>query len=60
MAERRQAASKSVISILIGIAIQDGLITSVDDPVTKYLPELKNTGYDGVSIKSLHDDAVRN
>lgn len=33
--------SKSVTSLLVGMAIDRGLIRSVEDPVTKYLPELK-------------------
>jgi CubicO group peptidase (beta-lactamase class C family) len=44
--------AKSVISILIGCAIEDGLIQSVDEPVTNYLPELKENGFDKVSIES--------
>ena len=34
------SAAKSVVSLLLGIAIADGRIASVDDPVTRYLPEL--------------------
>ncbi len=34
------SATKSFVSALIGIAINDGKIRSVDDPVTQYLPEL--------------------
>jgi CubicO group peptidase (beta-lactamase class C family) len=34
------SAAKSFVSTLVGIAIDEGLIGSVDDPVTKYLPEL--------------------
>lgn len=37
------SVSKSVTSLLIGIAIKEGLIASVHDPVTKYLPELNNS-----------------
>ena len=33
--------SKSITSLLCGIAIDDGYIHSIDDPVTDYLPELK-------------------
>jgi len=33
--------AKSFISTLIGFAIQDGLITSINDPITKYIPELE-------------------
>jgi CubicO group peptidase (beta-lactamase class C family) len=34
------SAAKSFVSTLVGIAIDEGLIRSVDDPVTHYLPEL--------------------
>lgn len=46
------SVGKSFISALVGIAIGEGKIASVDDPLTKYAPELKGTGYDGVSIKN--------
>jgi CubicO group peptidase (beta-lactamase class C family) len=45
--------AKSFVSTLVGFAIGDGLIRSVDDPVTDYLPELKGSGYDGVPIKAV-------
>jgi CubicO group peptidase (beta-lactamase class C family) len=45
--------AKSVTSILIGIAIEEGLITSVDEPVTAYIPELKDNGFDKVSLEHL-------
>lgn len=45
--------AKSVTSILIGCAIDDGLIQSVDEPVTRYIPELKKNGFDKVTIEHL-------
>ncbi|WP_372733205.1 serine hydrolase domain-containing protein [Novosphingobium sp.] len=42
--------TKSITSTLIGAAMADGLIASLDDPITRYLPELKGSGYDGVTI----------
>ena len=45
------SVAKSVVSTLIGMAIADGLIGSIDDPLVKYLPELKGGGYDGVTIR---------
>jgi len=45
--------AKSVTSILIGIAIDEGLILSVNEPVTKYIPELKANGFDKVTLKHL-------
>ena len=35
------SVSKSITSLLCGIAVDDGYIHSIDDPVTEYLPELK-------------------
>ena len=45
--------SKSVISALIGIALDEGDIRSIDEFATDYLPELKGTGYENVTIKNL-------
>lgn len=45
--------SKSVISALIGIAIREGKIKSIDETVTDYLPEFAGTGYDKVRIKDV-------
>ena len=33
--------------------MDEGLIDSIDDPVTKYLDDFKGTGYEGVPIKDL-------
>ena len=44
--------SKSVTSALVGIAISEGYIKSLDDPVTNYLPELKDQGFDAITISS--------
>ncbi|MEM6414142.1 MAG: serine hydrolase domain-containing protein [Pseudomonadota bacterium] len=43
--------SKSVTSTLLGAAIQDGYISSVDQLITEFIPELKGSGYDGVTIE---------
>jgi len=45
--------AKSVLSILIGCAIDDGLIKSVDEPITNYVPELKDNGFEKVTIEHL-------
>jgi CubicO group peptidase (beta-lactamase class C family) len=45
--------AKSVTSILIGCAIDDGLIKSVDESITHYIPELKENGLEKVTIKHL-------
>ena len=45
--------SKTITAMLVGIALEQGKITSLDDPVTKYLPELAGTGYDGVTLRQV-------
>lgn len=45
--------SKSITSILIGCAIDDGLIQSIDEPITNYIPELKAQGFEKVHIEHL-------
>ncbi len=45
--------AKSVTSTLIGAAIHDGSIGSVNDQVTRYVPALTGTAYDGVSIRDV-------
>lgn len=45
--------AKSITSILIGCAIDEGLIKSVDEPITNYIPELTKNGFDKVTIKHL-------
>ena len=45
--------AKSVVSMLTGAAIKDGYIHSVDDKVTDYLPQMKGSAYDDVSIRNV-------
>jgi CubicO group peptidase (beta-lactamase class C family) len=45
--------SKSILGLMIGAAIDDGLIDAVTDPVTRYLPEMAPGGLDGVTIEQL-------
>ncbi|CAA6799469.1 MAG: Beta-lactamase class C and other penicillin binding proteins [uncultured Aureispira sp.] len=45
--------AKSILSILIGCAIEEGLIDSIEEPMTNYVPELKKNGFDKVTIKHL-------
>lgn len=47
------SVAKSVTSLLIGAAIQDGYIRSVDEKVSDYLPRLRNSSYDDVTIRHL-------
>ena len=45
--------AKSVTSTLIGAALQDGFIASLDDSVTRYVAALRGGVYDGVSIRNV-------
>lgn len=45
--------AKSLTSTLVGFAVADGRIASLDDPIIKYLPELKGGAYDGVSVRQV-------
>jgi len=45
--------AKSASSTLIGVALLDGSIGSLDDPVTKYVPQLKGGAYEGVSVRNV-------
>ncbi|MEG4494003.1 serine hydrolase [Microcoleus sp. D3_18_C4] len=45
--------AKSFTSALVGIAIADGYIDSINDSITKYIPELAESGYRNVPIKHI-------
>jgi CubicO group peptidase (beta-lactamase class C family) len=45
--------AKSVTSMLVGAALRDGYIESIDDPVTRYVSSLEETAYDGVTIRDV-------
>jgi CubicO group peptidase (beta-lactamase class C family) len=47
------SVAKSVTSTLVGAAIQDGKIKSIDDPVTAYVPDLKGSAYEGVTVRQM-------
>ncbi len=48
-----QSVAKSVTSTLVGAAIKDGYIKTVDDYVSDYIPDLKGSAYDSVTIRHL-------
>jgi len=50
-----QSMAKSFISFLIGAAIDDSTIKSVNDPITNYIPELleRNSSFKKITIKDL-------
>ena len=45
--------AKSVASTLVGAALVDGLISSLDDPVVRYVPVMRGGAYEGVSIRQV-------
>jgi CubicO group peptidase (beta-lactamase class C family) len=47
------SVGKSFVSALMGVAIDEGAVRSIDDPVTQYAPELKGSAYDGVKLKDI-------
>ncbi len=47
------SVGKSFVSALVGIALHEGFIDSIEEPVTVYVPELSGSAYDGVRIKDL-------
>lgn len=46
-----QSVAKSILSILVGTAVDEGKIDSVDDPIIRHLPYLSKSGYRDVTIK---------
>ena len=47
------SVAKSFISALIGIALAENKIASIEDAVSDYVPSLKGSGYEGVSLKHI-------
>ncbi len=47
------SVAKSVASTLVGAGLVDGLISSLDDPVVRYVPALRGGAYEGVSIRQV-------
>ncbi len=47
------SVSKSFLSALFGIAIEEGKIKSIEQTVDEYCPLLKGSGYEGVKIKDV-------
>lgn len=47
------SVAKSFTSTLLGAAVKDGHIASLDDPVTKYIPGLAGSAYEGVTVRQL-------
>ncbi|MEH6589048.1 MAG: serine hydrolase domain-containing protein [Halioglobus sp.] len=47
------SVAKSFTSTLVGAAIKDGFIKSIDARLTDYIPELSGSGYEGVTVRQL-------
>lgn len=47
------SVAKSVVSALVGIAVAEGKIKSIEDTAVTYVPALKGSGYENVSIKNI-------
>lgn len=47
------SVAKSITSTLVGAAIADGYIESLDSPIERYLPELAGSAYDAVTVRQL-------
>jgi CubicO group peptidase (beta-lactamase class C family) len=47
------STAKSFVSAMIGIALQDGLIQNLDDPITRFLPELTEPHWSAITIRHL-------
>ena len=47
------SVAKSLTSTLVGAALQDGAIRSLDDKVSTYIPDLAGSAYDDVTVRQL-------
>lgn len=45
--------AKSITSTLIGAALKQGYISSLSDPVTRYVPSLTGSAYDGATVRDV-------
>lgn len=47
------SAAKTLVALLVGIAVEEGKIKSLDDAVGKYLPEFNSAGKEKITIRHL-------
>ncbi|MDX1496257.1 MAG: serine hydrolase, partial [Salinisphaeraceae bacterium] len=47
------SVTKSVTTALVGIAVEEGLVDSIYDPIKKYIPDAADTVWEGVSVEDL-------
>ena len=52
------SVTKSVLSALIGAAIADGWIGGIEDPVTRYIPEMQDPRFARVTLRHLLDNTA--
>ena len=45
--------TKSVVGLLVGIALDEGKFASVDDPIEKYVPPLQGHPFAGITLRNL-------
>jgi CubicO group peptidase (beta-lactamase class C family) len=50
---RSYSTAKSITSTLVGAALHDGAIGSLDDACEQYLPRLRGSAYEGVTIRNV-------
>ncbi len=48
-----RSVGKAVVSTLVGAAVKDGKITSLDDEIVKYNPDTKGTAWEHVTLRQL-------
>ncbi|MEZ6002274.1 serine hydrolase domain-containing protein [Hyphomonas sp.] len=47
------SVAKSFVSALVGIAVDEGFIRDISDPISDYIPVETGSAYDGVSIRNV-------
>jgi CubicO group peptidase (beta-lactamase class C family) len=47
------SVAKSITSTLIGAALKQGLIQSIENPITQYVPQLVGSAYESVSVRDI-------
>ena len=47
------SVTKSFISAVVGIAVDEGKVASIEDPVERYVPELRGSAWEGTTIRNL-------
>lgn len=45
--------AKTVVALLVGIAVEEGYIKSLDDPASRYLPEFRREELDRITVRHL-------